>query len=74
MAIAAVLAGEPGFLILGEPTVGLDAYCKKLLEDHLKKIVRLDRGIVLVSHDATFVRRVAERVFSLENGRILALI
>lgn len=70
VAIAAVLAGEPGFLILDEPTVGLDAYRKKLLEDYLKKIARLDRGIVLVSHDATFVRRVAERVVSLENGRI----
>jgi energy-coupling factor transport system ATP-binding protein len=70
VAIAAVLANEPEFLILDEPTSGLDAYRKKLLEDYLKKIVKLGRGIVVVSHDNTFVCRIAERVVSLENGQI----
>lgn len=70
LAIAAVLACEPSFLVLDEPTVGLDAYRKKLLEDYLKKIARSGRGMVLVSHDTDFVDSVAERVVSLENGRI----
>lgn len=70
LAIAAVLANEPEFLILDEPTIGLDAYRKKLLEDYLKKVARLGRGMILVSHDAPFVSRVAERVVTLENGRI----
>lgn len=70
LAIAAVLVNEPEFLILDEPTIGLDAYRKKLLEDFLKKIARLGRGMILVSHDAPFVDRVAERVVTLANGRI----
>ncbi len=70
LAIAAVLANEPEFLILDEPTNGLDAYRKKLLEDYLKKVARLGRGMILVSHDAPFVSRVAERVVTMENGRI----
>lgn len=70
LAIAAVLANEPEFLIMDEPTTGLDAYRKKLLEDHLKKIARLGRGIILVSHDAPFVSRMADRVVSLEDGQI----
>lgn len=70
VAIAAVLAGEPEFLIMDEPTSGLDACRKKLLADYLRKIARLDRGMVLVSHDTAFVSRVAERVVTMAEGRI----
>ncbi|TEB07042.1 Energy-coupling factor transporter ATP-binding protein EcfA1 [Pelotomaculum schinkii] len=70
LAIAAVLANEPEFLILDEPTIGLDACRKKNLEDYLKKVARLGRGMILVSHDERFVDKMAERVVTLANGRI----
>jgi len=70
LAIAAVLANEPEFLILDEPTIGLDAYRKKRLEDYLGKVVGLGRGMLLVSHDLVFVNRMAARVVGMENGRI----
>ncbi|MGS0763672.1 energy-coupling factor ABC transporter ATP-binding protein [Syntrophomonas curvata] len=70
LAIAAVLASEPGFLILDEPTVGLDAYRKKLLVNQLYKVAGLGRGMVIVSHDSGFVKQVAERIITLENGRV----
>jgi energy-coupling factor transport system ATP-binding protein len=70
VAIAAVLANNPDFFILDEPTVGLDAYRKKLLEDYLEKVVRLGKGMVIVSHDHSFVKRMADRVVSLEKGQV----
>ncbi len=70
LAIAAVLANEPEFLILDEPTIGLDAFRKKLLENYLKKIARLGRGMILISHDESFVNRLAERVVIMADGRI----
>jgi energy-coupling factor transport system ATP-binding protein len=70
LAIAAVLANEPLFLIFDEPTTGLDAFRKNSLEDYLKKIARSGRGMILVSHDTAFVNRVAERVVTLENGHV----
>ncbi|MDD3898518.1 MAG: ABC transporter ATP-binding protein [Syntrophomonadaceae bacterium] len=70
LAIAAVLANEPEFLILDEPTIGLDAYRKRLLEDYLNKAAQLGRGMLLVSHDESFVNRMAKRVVTMENGRI----
>ncbi len=70
VAIAAVLANNPDFIILDEPTVGLDAYRKRLLENYLKKIVRLGKGMVIISHDFKFVERMADRVISLENGQV----
>ncbi len=70
LAIAAVLAGEPRFLILDEPTVGLDIYRKKLLEQHLHKVAESGRGIIIVSHDNRFVNQLARRVITLENGQV----
>lgn len=70
LAIAAVLANEPEFLILDEPTVGLDACRKELLAAYLEKVARLGRGIVLVSHDTAFVQRMANRVIALKKGRV----
>lgn len=70
LAIAAVLANEPQFLILDEPTIGLDASRKRLLEEYLHKVAHLGRGMLLVSHDLPFVNRMAERVVAMENGRI----
>lgn len=73
LAIAAVLASEPEFLILDEPTVGLDAYRKRLLGDYLQKIASLGRGMLLISHDMSFVDRMAERVIYMENGQIKSI-
>lgn len=70
LAIASVLATEPLFLILDEPTTGLDAYRKKLLEDILKKIAWSGIGMIMVSHDMPFVNRMAERVITLEGGHV----
>ncbi|TEB08003.1 hypothetical protein Psch_01558 [Pelotomaculum schinkii] len=46
LAIAAVLADGPEFLILDESTAGLDAYRKRIREGYLKKIARLGRGLM----------------------------
>ncbi len=70
LAIAAVLANEPEFLILDEPTIGLDAYRKRLLEEYLQKVASLGRGMLLVSHDIAFVNRMAKRVITMGDGRI----
>jgi len=72
LAIAAVLAGEPEFLIMDEPTVGLDAYRKHLLRVNLEKVAALGRGIILVSHDAIFVQRIAKRLVVIDQGRVEA--
>jgi len=70
LAIAAVLAHEPDYLILDEPTIGLDVYRKRLLADHLRKAAASGRGMLLVSHDLAFVDKLADRVITIENGRI----
>lgn len=63
--IAKALAGNPSFLILDEPTTGIDensqANFYKLLEDLNHKGI----GIVMVSHDVDAVLRQVSRVICL---------
>lgn len=71
-AIAGVIALKPRFLILDEPTAGLDP-CGR--EELLQRIVRLHRQekltTVFVSHNMDDIARFADRVIILEKGRIL---
>lgn len=72
LAIASVLANEPRFMILDEPTIGMDAYRKKILEGYLKKVAQTGRGMVLISHDMKFIDRLADRVIEMESGQIMS--
>ena len=62
LALAAVLALGTDFLILDEPTTGLDACRRDELGNLLTKLRQeLNCGIVLVSHESGFIARYADR-------------
>jgi microcin C transport system ATP-binding protein len=70
--IAMALANEPDLLIADEPTTALDvtiqAQILKLLRDLQQ---RLGMAMLLITHDLTIVRKVAERVCVMTEGRIV---
>lgn len=68
VALAAVLAMEPEFLLLDEPTAGLDPGSRRALIEILQEC---DKGIVLVSHDTELIRRLCSRVILLGAGGIV---
>jgi len=68
VALAAVLAMSPEILLLDEPTSGLDAGVKKTLTGILN---RLDISYLIISHEFDFLNTVADKIFSMEEGRIL---
>ena len=71
-AIAGVLAMEPKYLVLDEPTAGLDPYGR---EDLLKRIFRLHREkkmtVIFVSHNMDDIARLADRVVVMHEGTVL---
>ncbi len=71
-AIAGVIAMEPKYLVLDEPTAGLDP---KGREDLLQRILSLHKKkgvtIVLVSHNMDDIARVADRAIFMHQGKIL---
>jgi microcin C transport system ATP-binding protein len=70
--IAMALANEPDLLIADEPTTALDvtiqAQILKLLRDLQQ---RLGMAMLLITHDLTIVRKVADRVCVMTDGRIV---
>ena len=70
--IAMALANEPDLLIADEPTTALDvtiqAQILKLLKDLQE---RLDMAMMLITHDLSIVRKVADRIAVMSQGRIV---
>lgn len=71
VAIAGVLAMWPEYLILDEPTAGLDPVSAKELLQMLKELqTGQGMAIVMVSHDMEEVAEYADRVVVLDQGKI----
>lgn len=67
LALLHTLISAPNILILDEPTNDLDITTLSILEDYLDSF---DGVVITVSHDRYFLDRVANRIFSFENGYI----
>ena len=72
VAIAGILALKPKYLILDEPTAGLDPLAKRnLLKEIFGAIKKSGVTIILVSHNMEDIARFANRVIVLAQGEIL---
>ena len=67
VAIASVLAMTPDVLLLDEPTTGLDEAAYERL---CQLLLSLDQAMILVSHDMSFIERMATRAVNLRDGRL----
>ncbi len=70
LAIVAMLVTKPSFLVLDEPTTGLDSRRKKTLGEMLRKLTSQDVGILLISHDRDFVREYATNTIVMAGGSV----
>jgi ABC-type Mn2+/Zn2+ transport system ATPase subunit len=70
--MARALATKPDFLLLDEPTAGIDANATRAVMEVLKQIhAQYHHTILLVSHDLTTVRQYAEEVIWLHDGKVM---
>ncbi|MFX3720966.1 amino acid ABC transporter ATP-binding protein, partial [Streptococcus suis] len=65
------LAMQPDILLLYEPTSALDPELVGEVERSIADAAKTGQTMMLVSHDMNFIYKVADKVFFLENGRIL---
>lgn len=70
LAICALLAMKPKLLILDEPTTGLDSSCRQTLSKIMEELIESSVGILLISHDRSFTQRHANRIITMEGGKV----
>jgi branched-chain amino acid transport system permease protein len=71
--LAMALLGEPRLLLLDEPSAGLSPHeTQQVIEVIRWASRRLRATVVVIEHDIALVRELAEEVYVLHNGRLLA--
>jgi microcin C transport system ATP-binding protein len=70
--IAMALANEPALLIADEPTTALDVTIQAQILELLANLQKeMGMAMLLITHDLGVVRRMAERVYVMQSGKIV---
>lgn len=72
VAIARALAMKPNLLLMDEPTSALDPELVGEILTTIQKVADDGNTILLVTHEMSFVRKVADRIIFLEHGKVVA--
>ncbi len=71
VALASVLAVNPGVLMLDEPTNGLDPRTQRWLTDMLVRLGKVGKTLITATHDLEIVEEIADRVLVFGEGHTL---
>ena len=71
MAIARALALEPDILCFDEPTSALDPRLTQEVLGVMRDLAREHRTMIVVTHEMSFAREVADRVIFMEGGVVV---
>lgn len=72
LAIACVVAMQPGVIVLDEPTTGLDGNEARMVVEMLKDLQEKGHTILIITHNKEIARHCADRVILMENGKIVS--
>lgn len=71
VAIARTLAMTPKVILFDEPTSALDPHMKHEVLDVIKKLKSNKMIIIIVTHEMSFAKEIADRVVFLHNGQVV---
>ena len=70
--LARALINDPDFLILDEPTTGLDPQARHLIWNGLRQLLAQGKTILLTTHFMDEAERLATRLAVIDHGRLIA--
>lgn len=71
IAICCALISRPKFLILDEPTLGLDIEAVETVERILKTLASEGVEILLTTHELAFAQRIADQILLIKKGQLI---
>lgn len=71
LVLASILAQEPGYLILDEPSTGLDRDRRQLLYCLLKSLSNEGIGMAVITHDLQFIEKYTDRIITMSEGKVI---
>ena len=69
--LALALAGNPDFLILDEPTAGMDALARRAFWETMRAEAAEGRTLLFATHYLTEARKDADRIVIIDAGKVL---
>ena len=70
--MAKILLTEPDVICLDEPTKGIDAKGKRVVQKILKDLKSRGIAVIIVSHDADFTAEISDKCAFLFDGQIVS--
>ena len=71
LAVASVLATDPGILVLHEPTTGLDYHGQVAILNLVRRLNESGRTVVMITHSMWVVAEYADRCIIMSGGRVV---
>jgi lipooligosaccharide transport system ATP-binding protein len=72
LTLARALVNDPDFLVLDEPTTGLDPQARHVMWDRLKQLLARGKTILLTSHFMEEAERLCTRLVVMDRGHFIA--
>ncbi len=72
VAIAAIIATEPRYIILDEPTAGQDKRGNEILENIIEELGKEGVSVIAITHDMDFVAKNFPRIVAMAHKNIIA--
>lgn len=62
---------NPDFLILDEPTLGLDLNATQIMTNSLRLLSKSGVGILITTHQLDFAQKVANKILLINHGKLV---
>lgn len=71
LTIASVLAMDPDYIIMDEPTAGLDGFGFRDMVKTVRDLRKKGKSLIISTHDLDFAMEVADRFVILDDGKVV---